>query len=168
MSDIAILWKQPKQRLAAIVIGLMVAAGITGAYWAMKMIDTPPIVVLTSRVLNPIIEQGGVLRLYVELTSKENRECDGKVTREFSRLVDVNGRMIPEIWRIAAPAPIVSDGVSSYVVNIPLTLVGDVKIPVGEYEFQGETSYFCGSLFGDSKRYRTTFKNISIVPKGSL
>lgn len=164
-TDIGMLWHYDRKAFwASAMIGAVIAGIVTGAYWTNRMLNNPPDAVLAAEILNPVIEQGGTMRLMVTIRSMAMRQCRGDITREFWRMVTVKGEQVPDKWRVTAPRPINVDEEPKYIVNVALP----PGMEPGVWSFRGETAYFCDGMFGGGKRYRSNVPGgITIVPKGS-
>lgn len=160
MERLKLVWHLPRTLLAMIFIGICVGSLALGAMLTLVFYDTPPLVILSSRMLDPVVSVDGDIRFLVRATSHENRNCPGSITREYYRPVVVDGKDLREKRRTDGPAPIIHDGETEYVVVSPLA----PNMMPGAWTFQGETSYYCG-LWGGTKRYRTQELPFTIVDK---
>lgn len=167
MTDIGSLWVNDRGAFwASAFVGGIIAAAVAGAYWTDRLFISPPDDPLDAVVLNPVIEHGGVMRLLVTVHSTAKRDCQGDITREFWRKVQLDdGEWVSEKWRVSAPPPVAVEGETKYITNVTLPQ----QLGEGVWSFRGDTAYFCGGLVGGSKRYRSNLQNaITVVPKGSL
>lgn len=159
---------------AFVVCGTMVGAllGLPAAMWMTER--NPPIQVLDSHFVNPVIEEGQLIDLYVHVTSTTNRTCPGDITREYiteytfsngAKLLTVDGKPMPRIIRDDGQTPIPNANQKEYVVSFS-SVVKSIPIPPGKWKFRGQTSYYCGWFAKTS--YIAEIEYLTIVPKGTL
>jgi len=158
--------------LAAITIGIAGGGFIIGVGWTLYAAIQPPVTVQNSTILNNEVEQGGDLKFLIQYMTTVDRSCLGTVTREFYVPYDRFGRTLREKKRISGPPPIVIEGETEYVIDVALP----PNMAIGDWEFQGETSYDCGYIWalvkdfprgvlnGGVKRFRTRIMPFKVVP----
>lgn len=150
--------------LIAVFLGILGGGMLLGGISTFRILDRPPLVFLSSRMLDPAVEEDGDIRFLVRVKSTLTRDCAGSITREFYQPVEIDGQILREKHRASGPVPIVHEGESAYVINMPLP----PRLKPGAWTFQGETTYYCGILWGGTKRFRIPELPFTIVPKGTL
>jgi hypothetical protein len=162
-------WANPIAVWLCIIAGIAIGCGVGGGLIVLFWQNNPPIQVLTSYFVRPVIEEGDDIQLYVKVTNFKNRRCPGGVTREFIRETTLpDGKKLPEIFRQEAPAPIFDAIRTEYIITFPSSVTG-LTLPPDKYSFRGETAYYCG-WFAKST-YLSELNgagDLTIVPKGTL
>lgn len=148
--SLRIVRSYPRVFWTFLCLGCAVGGVIAGGVWMFQVLDRPPVIILNSRLLTAEVHRDAWLQFEVRQVGHMGRGCTGAITREFFRPIVVDGADRREKMRTGGPAPIVQDGETAYVIDVPLP----PNMPAGAWTFQGETSYDCG-IWG-LKRYRTS------------
>lgn len=143
------LWR----RGVAMAVGIGITGGsfLVGIGWAVYANIRPPIITQNSTILNPEVPLGEDLVFRIQAMTSPDLSCIGKVTREFFMPMEVAGKTLRFKKRNEGPAPIIEPNESDYVIGVPLP----PNMWLGDWWFQGETTYDCGYLWAMMRDFPT-------------